>query len=182
MAELASGPPMRSEQYTTKQLGDACEMLVAAELTLAGIPALKVPDNWPGYDVVAQPLGAPPQRISVKGRTYQRQSSHFADYYEGAEEFDWIAIVLLPNADLAERRIYIIPKSAFDAVARTWPDKKIGRTQRYVALVRIEPLFRAFRNNFGLKTEAELIAPSPGAVTGFLTGAAVEIEAHADEE
>jgi hypothetical protein len=26
--------------YTTKQMGDACEMLVAAELTLAGIPAL----------------------------------------------------------------------------------------------------------------------------------------------
>jgi hypothetical protein len=24
--------------YTTKQMGDACEMLVAAELTLAGIP------------------------------------------------------------------------------------------------------------------------------------------------
>lgn len=41
--------------YTTKQMGDACEMLVAGELTLAGIPALKVPDNWPGYDVVAQP-------------------------------------------------------------------------------------------------------------------------------
>jgi hypothetical protein len=34
--------------YTSKQMGDACEMLVAAELTLAGIPALKVPDNWPG--------------------------------------------------------------------------------------------------------------------------------------
>lgn len=47
MAELSSGPPMRAKRYTTKQLGDACEMLVAAELTLAGIPALKVPDNWP---------------------------------------------------------------------------------------------------------------------------------------
>lgn len=157
MAEPVAAAAPRSKRYTTKQLGDACEMLVAAELTLAGIPALKVPDNWPGYDVIAQPIGQPPQRISVKGRTYQKQSSHFADYYEGSEEFDWIAIVLLPNADLAERRIYIIPKSAFDAVARTWPDKKLGRTQRYVALVRIEPFFGAFRNNFGLKTEAELL-------------------------
>jgi hypothetical protein len=26
--------------YTSKQMGDACKMLVAAELTLAGIPAL----------------------------------------------------------------------------------------------------------------------------------------------
>ena len=47
--------------YTTKQMGDACEMLVAAELTLAGVPALKVPDNWPGYDVIAQPAGIEPQ-------------------------------------------------------------------------------------------------------------------------
>jgi hypothetical protein len=28
-----------------KQLGDACEHLVIGELTLAGNPALKVPDN-----------------------------------------------------------------------------------------------------------------------------------------
>jgi hypothetical protein len=38
-------------------MGDACEMLVAAELTLAGIPALKVPDNWPHY--------APPDQSSI---------------------------------------------------------------------------------------------------------------------
>jgi len=42
---------------TTKQQGDACEMLIAAEMTLAAVPALKVPDNWPHYDVVAQPTG-----------------------------------------------------------------------------------------------------------------------------
>jgi hypothetical protein len=41
--------------YNTKQMGDACEMLVAAELTLAGVPAMRVSENWPGYDVVAQP-------------------------------------------------------------------------------------------------------------------------------
>lgn len=40
--------------FTTKQMGDACEMLVAAELTLAGIPALKVPDNWPHYELIAE--------------------------------------------------------------------------------------------------------------------------------
>jgi len=40
------------KDYTTKQMGDACEMLIAAELTLAGMPATKMPDNWPGYDLV----------------------------------------------------------------------------------------------------------------------------------
>ena len=45
----------KARRYTTKQMGDAGEMLVAAELTLAGVPALRVPDIWPGYDVIAQP-------------------------------------------------------------------------------------------------------------------------------
>ena len=33
-----------------KQLGDAGEVLIAAELTLHEVPAF-VPSNWPGYDV-----------------------------------------------------------------------------------------------------------------------------------
>ena len=28
-------------------------MLIAAEMTLAGVPAMKMPDNWPCYDVIA---------------------------------------------------------------------------------------------------------------------------------
>lgn len=39
-------------RYTHKQMGDACEMLVAAELTLAGIPSMKGMDYWPGDDVI----------------------------------------------------------------------------------------------------------------------------------
>lgn len=33
---------MADRPYTSKQMGDACEMLVAAEMTLVGVPALKV--------------------------------------------------------------------------------------------------------------------------------------------
>jgi hypothetical protein len=57
--------------YNPKQMGDACEMLVVANLTLAGVPSLKVPDNWPGYDVIAQPADGPPLRVSVKSRTFK---------------------------------------------------------------------------------------------------------------
>jgi hypothetical protein len=61
---------MPGKLYTTKQLGDAGEMLIAAELTLHDTPVLKAPDFRPGCDVVAQPRdGRPPQRISVKTRT-----------------------------------------------------------------------------------------------------------------
>ena len=63
---LSRAEPPLARAFTSKQTGDACEMLVAAELALAGIPALKFPDNWPHKDVIAQPLGRPAQRISVK--------------------------------------------------------------------------------------------------------------------
>jgi hypothetical protein len=53
-----------------KQMGDAGKMFIAAEMTLAGVPALKMPDNWPCYDVVAQRTGGrAAQRMSVKSRT-----------------------------------------------------------------------------------------------------------------
>ena len=66
---------MSNKNCTDKQMGDACEMLVNAELTLAGNPALKMPDGWPGYDLIAQPPGKEPQRISVKSRTFKQGAS-----------------------------------------------------------------------------------------------------------
>ena len=107
-------------------MGDACEMLVAAELTLAGTPALKVPDNWPYYDVIAQPKDREPQRISVKSRTYKTGSAYVG--YKATDVFDWIAIVILkcPSEAGAERRIYIIPRPLADKYFRkNAPDKKL---------------------------------------------------------
>jgi hypothetical protein len=49
----ASSRDKASRSYTSKLMGDVCEMLVAAELTLAGVPALKASDYWPGYDGAA---------------------------------------------------------------------------------------------------------------------------------
>ena len=45
----------------SKQFGDACEMLVAAHLTLAGLPATIMPDGWPDYDVTVQRTQGRPQ-------------------------------------------------------------------------------------------------------------------------
>lgn len=66
-------------------------------------PALKVPDNWPGYDVIAQPWDRPAQRISVKARTYKRGAAYVG--YNDYDLFDWLAIVLLPAREFTERTI-----------------------------------------------------------------------------
>ena len=84
-------------------------MLVAAELTLAGVPALKASDYWPGHDVIAQPRDRKPQRITVKSRTF-KQGAAFVSY-SAEDVFDWLAIVILPGEDSSSRRIYVIPRS-----------------------------------------------------------------------
>jgi TetR/AcrR family transcriptional repressor of bet genes len=44
-------------------MDNSCAMLVAAELTLAGVPAMRMAELWPGYNVLAQRPSAVPQRI-----------------------------------------------------------------------------------------------------------------------
>lgn len=141
----SAGLPRR---YTTKQMGDACEMLVAAELTLAGIPALKVPDNWPDYDVIAQPVGQPSQRISVKSRTFKRGSAYVE--YRDTDRFDWLAIVLLPDTEHGPRLLYVVPREHADRLARR--DKPTSKTAalRYYRIDEVERLFGRYRDNFSL--------------------------------
>lgn len=135
--------------FTSKQMGDACEMLIAAELTLAGIPALKVPDNWPHYDVIAQPTDRPAQRISVKSRTWKKGAA-FVEYND-YDQFDWLAIVLLAPDGSHLRTTYLIPRGDADLVARK--DKPTAKTARlrYFRIDEIEKLFTRYRDNFDLR-------------------------------
>ncbi|MGB6116956.1 MAG: hypothetical protein WBF87_01930 [Mesorhizobium sp.] len=135
--------------YTSKQFGDAAEMLVAAELILAGVPALKVPDLWPGYDVIAQPIGLQPQRISVKARALR--TGNFVSYF-AHDEFDWLAVVIIAD-DTLERSIYVIPRDVADEkVSRDRPGSKMEH-QRYVEPAHMERRFAEYRNNFRLERQ-----------------------------
>ena len=155
---IASSEPSHSpigarRRFTSKQMGDACEMLVAAELTLAGIPALKVPDNWPHYDVIAQPVGVSAQRISVKSRTFKRGAA-FVDY-KVEDVFDWLAIVILTDEAASERQVYVVPKIVADQYARR--DKPTSKTAslRYYRIDEVERLFGSYRDNFVLSSGAD---------------------------
>lgn len=159
--EIRAGDPAKAKSiprsFTSKQMGDACEMLVAAELTLAGIPALKVPDSWPHYDVIAQPEGAPAQQISVKSRTYKRGSAYVE--YNAYDRFDWLAIVLLPGEGSDCRQFYIVPRSVADQFARQ--DKPTSKTahQRYFRIDEVARLFPTYKGNFGLAEGGVVAAP-----------------------
>ena len=141
--------PAARRKFTSKQMGDACEMLIAAELTLAGIPALKVPDNWPHYDVIAQPMGQAAQRISVKSRTFKRGAA-FVEYND-FDQFDWLAIVLLSAESQSDRAIYLIARTDADQFARR--DKPASKTAslRYFRIDEVERLFTSCRDNFALR-------------------------------
>ena len=132
-------------------MGDACEMLVAAELTLEGVPALRVPDLWPGYDVIAQPRdGRAPQRVSVKSRTFKRGAA-FVEYLE-SDQFDWLAIVLLPGEEVTERRIFLLPRAVADEQARRNKPTTKTANQRYWRIDEVAVRFLRFERNFGLTT------------------------------
>lgn len=142
--------------YTSKQMGDACEMLVAAEITFAGTPAMRMPDNWPGYDVIAQPKdGGAPLRVSVKSRTFKLGSGTFVSY-DATDQFDWLAIVLLPGADQPARRIFVVPRKIADERARH--DKPTSQTadERYWRQDEISKVLAEFDNNFGLSLTGKI--------------------------
>ena len=135
--------------YTSKQLGDACEMLVAAEMTLAGIPTLKVPDNWPHYDLIAQrPESTTPLRISVKARTYKKTSGRFVTY-KVSDQFDWLAIVLLECEGDERRQIFLVPREESDKRARKdGPNAKTA--EHYYVINEVANLLPEYKNNFSL--------------------------------
>lgn len=160
----SAGGALTTRTFTSKQMGDACEMLVAAELTLAGIPALKVPDNWPHYDVIAQPVDRPAQRISVKSRTWKKGAA-FVDYND-YDQFDWLAIVLLSTEGSHLRTTYLIPRRDADLVARK--DKPTAKTARlrYFRIDEVERLFARYRDNYDLRNIAVTVEAVDGKTQG----------------
>jgi hypothetical protein len=119
-------------QITTKQFGDAGEYWVAAKLTFAGLPTIKLSDNWPGYDLLALPPNQAPLKISVKTR---RQATVKGNVKFTTGEWDWLAIVLFP-LEGKEPCLWLLPRAV--AFAHSVPlsaisDQK-GRRVRYETL------------------------------------------------
>ena len=150
--------------YTSKQMGDACEMVVAAELTLAGVPALKVPDNWPGYDVIAQPYGGAAQRVSVKSRTFKHGPAYVE--YNAFDEFDWLAIVILLPDQQNGRAVYVVPRTVADELARRDQPTSKTASLRYFRVDQVDGLFSRYRDNFQLDPSGKCVQGFPPTADG----------------
>jgi hypothetical protein len=145
--------------YTAEQMSDACDMLVAAELTLAGIPALKVPDHWPGYEVIAQPPGkSGPQRISVKSGTLEQEAAYIG--YCATDPFEWLALVILPRDSASQRRIFVIPRDIADEKAGRNKHTTKSAKERHWSTVEVAKVFADFESNFALRRGDELGHPT----------------------
>jgi TetR/AcrR family transcriptional repressor of bet genes len=140
-AIASAGAPRTLRQDRSDQASQAYEMLVAAELTLAGIPALRAPDFSPGYQLLAQAPGAPLQRIAVRHYAADDEPLCFDDRSDVA--FDWLAIIALPATQQATRRIFIVPHDI--VMAETLSSVGSLATQ-----------FGNYENNFGLERTVEM--------------------------
>jgi hypothetical protein len=85
-------------ECTRKQTGDAAEYLTAGMMTLAGMPTVVMPGNWPHYDLIGQPPDRPPQSINVKSR--REKATYSACIQLRPDKWDWFASVWIPKEGL----------------------------------------------------------------------------------
>jgi hypothetical protein len=117
---------------TTKQFGDACEHYVIAMLGFAHVPAQKMPDSWPGNDVIAQPLKSTPVRVSVKGRNAGSAGSG-AFRLDSREQWDWVAVVLR-YPETGRVRCWMLPRDLALRASTPEPNEKGTRRLRLATL------------------------------------------------
>src|SRR5438477_2740006 len=99
------------DKSAKRQLGDTGEALVLEQFTLAGMPASLAPQGQPGYDIIVEPPGEPPQRVQVKSRDYRVPTNFFSWKYR--DQFDHGAFVLRDSPG-RETRIFIAPRAVVD--------------------------------------------------------------------
>ena len=51
--------------FGRKQFGDECELILAGQLTLAGVPTMNLPDGFPNFDLIALPHAKKPLRTNT---------------------------------------------------------------------------------------------------------------------
>lgn len=127
---------------TTKQFGDAYEYAVLSELNFAGLPSTKLPNCWPGYNLMI--ADRPDGRVSVRGLRHSATSQRSNGFWRFKPEgWDWLALVRF-HTDV-RRQFYVVPCDFALANSRHGSD---GCCDLNVHT----PGLEAFRDNWTLST------------------------------
>jgi hypothetical protein len=73
-----------------------------------------------------------------------------AGFIRASDQFDWLAIVLLPGEDQAGRRIFLVPRNVADARAKQDKPTSKTKTERYWRQDKVAEVLSEFEGNFGL--------------------------------
>ena len=146
-------------KVSRKMLGDAGEHFALSQLTLAGFPASKMPDNWEGYDLAVE-SGGVLQKVSVKTR---RETANWKKgnwfLFDDRKECDWIIFVFIEKD--AGIRSWVIPLGVAFANANKLGPKRKDPWHRDISWKKLtEPPLDAFENNWNLNAEPGA-APTP---------------------
>jgi hypothetical protein len=148
LAETASLPrrPLALPDANRKQTGDAGEYLIAGMMTLAGMPTMVMPDNWPDYDLIAQPPAhGKPQRINVKSR--RERGTHKPSFMLESGDWDWLAVVWILEGN-EPPRCWLIPREVVLPGSEPY-----GWGDRLVTWRKLNGKYRDFADNFALRRE-----------------------------
>lgn len=137
-------------KLTTKMLGDAGEHFALSRFTFAGRPALKVPDAWPGYDLLVE-TGHGFVHVSVKTRREsERWKAGSWFEFDDSQDCDWLVFVFQPTTGAI--RSWVIPFSiAKENANKPGPNRKHANI-REISFTKLkkEPL-KSYEDNWGLK-------------------------------
>ncbi len=134
----------RPARRTAARVEHGSALLVTAELTLAGVAAIRTADFATGCDVIAHNQNGTPQRISVRPIT-GLDSGAYVDF---GDSCDWLAIVVLPEAIQGTRKIFIVPHDVACAAAHVATGA--SHTQFRIHGETISTRLGMYENNFRL--------------------------------
>lgn len=96
-------------KLATKLLGDAGEHFALSQLSFAGLPSTKMPENWKGYDLAVE-TGSGLERVSVKTRseTLKWKANRWFNF-DDRLVCEWIVFVFKPHKGPV--RAWVLPFS-----------------------------------------------------------------------
>jgi TetR/AcrR family transcriptional repressor of bet genes len=119
---------------------DGCAKLLAGELSLAGLRAMQMPANWPGYSLLVQLEIGQPHRIAVVPVVHAHGAG-VVDLAESTSNADWLGFVIPASDCQRHHRFFLVPCARIISAI--------------VLTSEIETQFARYENNFRLLNDDE---------------------------